>query len=67
MPADGNGIPRRGPHSNPPSGSGHHANSWLDRRAPGPVSARRPRIDPAEEAMSHNPNLSPPIHFDRPR
>jgi len=64
MPADGNGAPRLGPQA-PRRDRSHVA--WPVRRPPGPVSARRPRVDPAEEAMSHNPNLSPPIHFDRPR
>jgi len=34
-------------------------------RATRPASKEKSRwVDPAEEAMSHNPNLSPPLHWD---
>jgi hypothetical protein len=68
MPADGNGTPRPALSARAIVGNTHPNVSWLSRRPPGPVSGRRPRVDPAEEAMSRNPNLSPPIHFgERPR
>jgi len=66
MPADGNPLPRVVPEIGPaaaPALEGHEA--WTRRNRPGLVAARRRQQDPAAEAMSHNPNLSPPIHFSR--
>jgi hypothetical protein len=40
--------------------------NWVNREPPKVPRAAplKRKIDPAEEVMSANPNLSPPIHFD---
>jgi hypothetical protein len=45
----------------------HAHQSWINREPPkvAHVAPHKRRIDPAEEAMSHNPNISPPIVFRR--
>jgi len=64
MSADGNPLPRVLPEAEAVAApKGGKPVAWNHRPRPGPEGSRRRHPDPAAEAMSHNPNLSPPIHF----
>jgi hypothetical protein len=46
--------------------TGHDGDAWMRLRGvQNAVRQRRAYVDPAEEAMSRNPLLSPPLHFRR--